>query len=46
MYSRFFTRTLKLDYPNHETSKASKKYVRAMKTLPVSISLRTLRGGG
>ncbi|CAF9923691.1 dual specificity protein kinase kns1 [Imshaugia aleurites] len=30
----FFTRGLKLDYPNQETSKASKKYVRAMKTLP------------
>ena len=36
MYSRFFTRGLKLDYPNLETSKASKKYVRAMKSLPVS----------
>lgn len=30
----FFTRGLKLDYPNTETSKASKKYVRAMKSLP------------
>lgn len=29
----FFTRGLKLDYPNQETSKASKKYVRAMKNL-------------
>ncbi|CAD6592835.1 MAG: dual specificity protein kinase kns1 [Alectoria sarmentosa] len=29
----FFTRSLKLDYPNQETSKASKKYVRAMKNL-------------
>ncbi|KAL9135902.1 MAG: hypothetical protein Q9175_002895 [Cornicularia normoerica] len=29
----FFTRGLKLDYPNAETSKASKKYVRAMKNL-------------
>ena len=36
--SRFFTRGLKLDYPNPETSKASKKYVRAMKSLPVSSS--------
>ena len=33
---RFFTRGLKLDYPNQETSKASKKYVRAMKALHVS----------
>lgn len=41
MYFRFFTRGLKLDYPNQETSKASKKYVRAMKALPVS-SLRAL----
>lgn len=37
----FFTRTLKLDYPNHETSKASKKYVRAMKTLPEVIPAAT-----
>ena len=36
IYSRFFTRSLKLDYPNQETSKASKKYVRAMKNLHVS----------
>ena len=36
--ARFFTRGLKLDYPNQETSKASKKYVRAMKNLPVSRS--------
>ena len=36
MLLRFFTRALRLDYPNAETSKASKKYVRAMKTLPVS----------
>ena len=41
MYSRFFTRGLKLDYPNQETSKASKKYVRAMKTLPVGPSSRS-----
>ena len=40
MYSRFFTRSLKLDYPNQETSKASKKYVRAMKNLHVSKSSR------
>ena len=39
MYSRFFTRGLKLDYPNQETSKASKKYVRAMKSLPVGHTL-------
>ena len=32
----FFTRTLKLDYPNAETTKASKKYVKAMKHLVVS----------
>ncbi|MCJ1458343.1 dual specificity protein kinase kns1 [Mycoblastus sanguinarius] len=29
----FFTRGLKLDYPNQETTKASKKYVKAMKGL-------------
>ncbi|KAL9129298.1 MAG: hypothetical protein Q9217_002208 [Psora testacea] len=29
----FFTRGLKLDYPNPETTKASKKYVKAMKHL-------------
>ena len=33
--NKFFSRT-KLDYPNNETSKASRKYVKAMKTLPVS----------
>lgn len=38
--SRFFTRGLKLDYPNQETSKASKKYVRAMKNLHVSSNSR------
>jgi dual-specificity kinase len=32
--SKFFVRT-KLDYPNNETSKASKKYVKAMKHLHV-----------
>jgi dual-specificity kinase len=38
---RFFkTREKKLDYPNHETPKASRKYVRAMKRLEVrSLSL-------
>lgn len=30
---RFFTRSGKLDYPNAETTKASKKYVKAMKHL-------------
>lgn len=40
MHCRFFTRGLKLDYPNHETSKASKKYVRAMKNLHVNSSSR------
>ena len=40
IYSRFFTRSLKLDYPNTETSKASKKYVRAMKSLHVRSSPR------
>ena len=43
MYFRFFTRGLKLDYPNQETSKASKKYVRAMKSLPVSHSSRFVK---
>ena len=33
--SKFFTRS-KLDYPSNETSKASRKYVKAMKTLHVS----------
>ena len=32
----FFTKGLKLDYPNHETSKASRRYVRGMKHLYVS----------
>ncbi len=32
---RFFARGLKLDYPNPETTKASKKYVKAMKGLHV-----------
>lgn len=39
--SAFFTRALRLDYPNAETSKASKKYVRAMKTLPEVIPAAT-----
>lgn len=34
---RYFTRG-KLDYPNSETTKASKKYVKAMKHLHVSSS--------
>lgn len=33
--AKFFVRN-KLDYPNNETSKASKKYVKAMKHLHVS----------
>lgn len=33
---RYFTRGYKLDYPNPETTKASKKYVKAMKHLHVS----------
>ena len=37
-FARFFTRGMKLDYPNKETSRASKKYVNAMKTLQVSHS--------
>jgi dual-specificity kinase len=36
--SKFFVRN-KLDYPNNDTSKASKKYVRAMKHLHVRHSL-------
>lgn len=32
---RYFTRGFKLDYPNPETTKASKKYVKAMKHLQV-----------
>ncbi|KAI4160047.1 MAG: hypothetical protein LQ342_006083 [Letrouitia transgressa] len=31
--SRYFNRTLKLDYPNQETPKNSKKYVKAMKQI-------------
>ncbi|KAL8823659.1 MAG: hypothetical protein Q9191_005657 [Dirinaria sp. TL-2023a] len=31
--AKYFSRVSKLDYPNNETSKASKKYVRAMKHL-------------
>ena len=34
-YCRFFTRGLKLDYPNPESSKASRKYVKGMKALKV-----------
>ncbi|KAL8872513.1 MAG: hypothetical protein Q9174_001870 [Haloplaca sp. 1 TL-2023] len=34
--SKYFLRG-KLDYPNHETSKASKKYVKAMKPLSVCL---------
>lgn len=33
---RYFTRSSKLDYPNTETTKASKKYVKAMKGLQVN----------
>lgn len=32
----YFTRAKKLDYPNVDTPKASRKYVKAMKKLPVS----------
>lgn len=32
--ARYF-KNYKLDYPNPETNKASKKYVKAMKKLPV-----------
>ena len=44
MSRSFFTRTLKLDYPNAETTKASKKYVKAMKHLVVcpDIQYRTI----
>lgn len=35
MFGRYFKGN-KLDYPSKETSKASKKYVNAMKLLPVS----------
>ena len=35
---RYF-RSQKLDYPNAETSKASKKYVKAMKRLEVSLAV-------
>lgn len=35
--ARYF-KNYKLDYPNTETSKASKKYVKAMKKLPVGPS--------
>lgn len=37
--AKFFNNN-KLDYPNHETSKASKKYVKAMKHLHVSPTVR------
>ncbi len=40
--SKFFTRN-KLDYPNNETSKASKKYVKAMKHLSVRTSSAIIR---
>ena len=33
---RFFVKHQRLDYPNSETTKASKKYVKAMKRLQVS----------
>lgn len=35
--ARYF-KNYKLDYPNTETNKASKKYVKAMKKLPVGCS--------
>jgi dual-specificity kinase len=35
VFRYFKVREKKLDYPNHETPKASKKYVRAMKRLEV-----------
>ncbi|KAI9730274.1 MAG: dual specificity protein kinase kns1 [Cirrosporium novae-zelandiae] len=35
--SKYFTRGPKLDYPNHETTKASKRYVKAMKRLHETI---------
>ena len=37
--AKFFTRS-KLDYPSNETSRASRKYVKAMKHLNVSSLLR------
>lgn len=36
--AKFFNRG-KLEYPNNETSKASRKYVKAMKHLNVSLAL-------
>jgi dual-specificity kinase len=39
----FKVREKKLDYPNHETAKASKKYVRAMKRLEVCHLAPTFR---
>ena len=43
---KFFNRT-KLDYPNNETTRASRKYVKAMKrlavSLPIFVSLRRLQ---
>ena len=41
IHSRYFGigKSLRLDYPNKETSRASRKYVNAMKALPVSYPL-------
>ena len=39
--ARYF-KNYKLDYPNAETNKASKKYVKAMKKLPVGLVYVTL----
>ncbi|KAL6720610.1 serine threonine protein kinase CMGC group [Lecanora helva] len=39
--AQYFTRSLKLDYPVQETTKASRKYVRAMKTLQEIIPPQT-----
>lgn len=38
--AQYFTRSKKLDYPNNDTPKASRKYVKAMKKLPVSLNRR------
>ena len=35
-FHRYFNRN-KLDYPNNETTRASRKYVKAMKALTVSV---------
>ncbi|KAI9880265.1 MAG: dual specificity protein kinase kns1 [Pleopsidium flavum] len=40
--AKYFIRGQKLDYPNHETSRASKRFVRAMKHLPEIIPPNTV----